>query len=321
MTSIILHIGTPKTGTTAIQSVLADNETVLQQSDITFLKTGRHRAAHNDLANAIRRKRFDAKFKASFEEEVATEISLRPSGKILLSSEIFSLIDAVKIRDALRFLSDHSLKIVVYFRRQDRYAEAFFKQRIKNGRSIMPFEQFLNSRMGLKITDYNAILKDWADAFPNAEIVPRLYERDRFVDGDVVADFTALLGLSSTQLAMGEIQRNVSPSKDVIDIMLALSPHLDSKQLRNLYQAMKSQQLEGFNASGDLFTRETRLKYLDRFLQANEEMRKIYFPKDKQLFGEGDPKGDDTSPVGLTQVQKNLLSAALREAFKQHQEL
>jgi len=55
MTEIVLHIGTPKTGTTSIQHALSTNEDLLADKNITFIKTGRHRASHNDLANAISR--------------------------------------------------------------------------------------------------------------------------------------------------------------------------------------------------------------------------------------------------------------------------
>lgn len=319
MTGIVLHIGTPKTGSTAIQDALNANTGALEAAGIAFVQSGRHRAAHNDLANAIRRGGADHKFKTALADEVTTEASQRPDGQLLLSSEMFSLIDAARIRDALPFLSEHPLRIVVYLRRQDLYAEAFFKQRIKNGRTVMPFDQFLNSALGDSITDYNALLDSWTGAFPKAEMLPRVYQRDRFPGGDVVADFATVLGLPPDRLTAAETQRNISPSKDVIDIMLALAPHLDGRRLRDIYRAMKPLQLEGFSASGDLFTRDTRQAYLNRFSDANERLRNAYFPKDTQLFDTEGPKSDDAPPAGLSPAQQELLAAAFKEAFKPDQ--
>ncbi|WIY26304.1 hypothetical protein [Parasedimentitalea psychrophila] len=319
MTEIILHIGTPKTGTTAIQSAIVANSDALQAADIWFVESGRHRAAHNDLANSIRRKGGDHNFNEALQQEIAAQAAKRPNGKILLSSEIFSLIEASKIRAALPFLSDYPLKIIVYLRRQDRYAEAFFKQRIKNGRNVMPFDQFLTSRLGRSITDYNRLLDGWADCFPQAEIMPRLYQRDRFVNGDIMADFAALLGLEPGHLVASAAERNISPSKDVIDVLLALSPHLDGRQLRSIYRALKPLQLDGFTGSGDLFTRQTRQDYLDQFLAANDQLQKAYFPNDGPLFSPDDPNRDKPLTSGFSPVQQTLLAAALNEAFKLHQ--
>jgi hypothetical protein len=320
MTEIVLHIGTPKTGTTAIQSAIVANTDVLRAADIWFLEAGRHKAAHNDLANSVRRKGADHNFKDALQEEVTSQAAKRPNGKILLSSEIFSLIDPPKIQAALPFLSDYPLKIIVYLRRQDRYAEAFFKQRIKNGRSVMPFDQFLTSRLGRSITDYNALLGGWAETFSEAEIIPRLYERDRFVNGDIMVDFATQLGLEPGQIVASTTERNISPSKDVIDILLALSAHLDGQQLRSVYRALKPLQLDGFSASGDLFTPETRHDYLDQFSGANEELRDAYFPTEMRLFNLDDPKRDELLSSGFSPQQQDLLAAALTEAFKHQQQ-
>ena len=318
MTDIILHIGTPKTGTTAIQSAITANSDALQSADIAFIATGRHRAAHNDLANSIRRRGVDHEFMDALQDEVASEARQRPNGQILFSSEIFSLIDATKIQAAMPFLSEHPLKIIVYLRRQDRYAEAFFKQRIKNGRSVMPFDEFLTSRMGRRITNYNTMLENWTDTFQNAEIIPRLYERDRFVNGDIMVDFATLLGIEPDQVAVSTTERNISPSKSVIDILLALSPHLNGGQLRSVYRSLKPLNLNGFSASGDLFTPDARQSYLAQFSDANEQLRKIYFPKEKHLFKPEDLNGDEPLSAGLSLEQQALLTAALKEAFKLH---
>lgn len=319
MTDIILHIGTPKTGTTAIQSAITANSDALQAADTVFISAGRHRAAHNDLANSIRRKGTDHEFMDALQQEVASEVVKRPDGQILFSSEIFSLIDATKIQAAMPFLSEHPLKIIVYLRRQDRYAEAFFKQRIKNGRSVMPFDEFLTSRMGRRITNYNTMLGNWTKTFENAEIVVRLYERDRFINGDIMVDFATLLGIKPDQVAVSTTERNLSPSKSVIDILLALSPHLNGGQLRSVYRSLKPLNLHGFSASGDLFTSETRQAYLAQFADANEQLREIYFSKEKHLFNSDDLKGDEPLSPGLSSDQQALLTAALKEAFKLHQ--
>lgn len=136
-----------------------------------------------------------------------------------------------------------------------------------------------------------------------------------------MVDFATLLGIEPGQLEITETERNISPSKDVIDILLALSPHLDGRQLRSVYHTLKPLQLDGFSSSGDLFTHETRQEYLDQFSDQNAQLRETYFPKEKQLFKLEDPKSDESPPAGLSLVQQNLLTAALKEAFRLHQKV
>jgi hypothetical protein len=316
MSKVTLHIGTPKTGTTAIQAALAAHEAWLGEQNIHFVKAGRHRAAHNDLANAIQRQGAEHRFREALESEIATETVRHPEREILLSSEIISLVKPQAFRAAMGVLDEHALKIVVYLRRQDQYAEAFYKQRVKNGRNVMPFEAFLQSRVGRRITDYPQLMDQWATTYPKAEIVPRVYDRKRLVGRDVVSDFAAVLGVDPAGIAVAEGERNISPGKDFIDILLTLAPHFDGPEIRQIFRAVKARELPGFGGSSDLFTGAERARYLESFAEDNEALRTAYFPDEEALF---DPPGGSDVPApkaGLTPEQQGILAAVLEEAFR-----
>jgi hypothetical protein len=56
---LIIHIGTPKTGTKALQGYLLRNSDALLRQGIRFLRTGRekrHLSSHNELARVVRGK-------------------------------------------------------------------------------------------------------------------------------------------------------------------------------------------------------------------------------------------------------------------------
>lgn len=315
MTEIVLHIGTPKTGTTAIQHALSENEDVLARENIQFLKAGRHRAAHNDLANAISRHGTDHKFRDAFGDELVEFEQVGGDRKALISSEIFSLIAPKKFRQSLPQLDRFPMTIVVYLRRQDQYVEAFYKQRLKNGRTVVPFGEFLESRVCRRITNYASLLDDWARAYPKAKLLPRIYDRANFVDGDIVADFASILGLGKEDLGGGKVEVNLSPSKEVIDILLALAPHFEGPELRTIFRAAKAQDLDGFSAKGDLFTPSERREYCAQFGQENETLRAIFFPDSTELFLPPRTTGPQPREVGEPDQRRALLDALLKVAF------
>ncbi|WP_299407302.1 hypothetical protein [uncultured Roseobacter sp.] len=313
MTEVILHIGTPKTGTTAIQHAMSINEEVLAQENIAFIKTGRHRAAHNDLANAITRHGADHKFQDAFAAEFAK--AAVGGGKILLSSEIFSLIPPSKFRRSLPPLDAVPMKIVVYLRRQDQYAEAFYKQRLKNGRITIPFDEFLESRVCQRITNYQKLLNGWSETYPQAQITPRIYDRAGFVNQDIVADFAAILGLRATDLDSAQVEHNVSPSRDVIDILLALAPHFEAAELRKIFRTAKALDLNGFSGQGDLFTSEERQTFCARFATDDAALRQRFFPDRETLFPAPRQTSPDQQATDRSDTRPALLKAMLQIAF------
>jgi hypothetical protein len=315
MTEIVLHIGTPKTGTTAIQQALSENEDVLVRENIQFLKAGRHRDAHNDLANAISRHGKDHKFHDAFSDELAEFEKAGAGHKVLISSEIFSLIAPKKFRQSLPQLDRFPMTIVVYLRRQDQYVEAFYKQRLKNGRTVVPFGEFLDSRLCRRVTNYASLLDNWAKTYPKAKLLPRVYDRANFVDGDIVADFASILGLGKADFGGGKVEVNMSPSKEVIDILLALAPHFEGPELRTIFRAVKTQNLDGFSAKGDLFTPSERQVYCAQFGQENETLQREYFPDSTELFRPPHVKGLQSTKIGEPAQRRALLDALLKAAF------
>jgi hypothetical protein len=318
MSKITIHIGTPKTGTTAIQSAIASHESWLDDQNICFVKAGRHRAAHNDLANAIRRGGPDHKFREALEAEIEAETAKNVDRELLFSSEIFVLIDPLTFKEAMGALAGHQLKIVVYLRRQDQYAEAFYKQRVKNGRNVVPFGVFLQSRVGRRITNYVRLLDQWKAAYPDATFVPRVYDRKRLMGQDIVADFARVLGVDPAGIAMAESERNISPSKDFIDIILALAPHFEGPEIRRIFRAIKARDLPGFAGSADLFTASDRIAYFETFSEQNEKLRKAYFPGGEAVFDPPAPAPAraDAEQAGLTPEQQGILAAVMEEALR-----
>jgi len=244
---------------------------------------------------------------------VQSEISRLPDGaKAIISSEMLSLLPAQKVAAAMPFLTDLEGQIIIYLRRQDRYVEAFYKQKLKNGRTSIPFDEFLIDKRSKELTDYAAILKDWEASFPNAKIEPCLYEREKLVGQDAVKDFLHRTNLPQSLADGASRERNHSPSRNIVDILLLLRQNFPGKEVRQFYKQLKHLDVAGFSASNDLLSPSQARAFLEGFDAENEKLRLRYFPDQPELFSKPVDGAKDTASAGFDKIQKEQIGALVR---------
>ncbi|MCP3894079.1 MAG: hypothetical protein GY706_05550, partial [Bacteroides sp.] len=115
---------------------------------------------------------------------------------ILLSDENLSHPDFVLSNTAYKFLSDYfeDIKIVVYVRRQDNWAESFYKEAIvwpKNTEE-REFQDYFNDQL-TNWLDYEGRLSKWEIVFGTGNIIVRSYDDDG--RHNIVEDFYRTLEL------------------------------------------------------------------------------------------------------------------------------
>ena len=81
--------------------------------------------------------------------------------------------------------------VVAYLREPFDWVTSFYQQAVKARLLSDPFEVFAEGFA----PDYHAFLRAWEDEVGRAALRPRVYNRERLLHGDVVADFLAVLGL------------------------------------------------------------------------------------------------------------------------------
>lgn len=186
MKTLVLHIGTYKTGTTSIQNTLYCNTEVLLKKGINYLghnggcspKNGRQ-FFHNKLTQT----------------ELSKYLSSQEGDVHIYSNEC--LWDSKLLRNKLiPVISDSSLysKIIVvgYLRKQSNFIESFYKQeqgfgkRWAAGLSPQEFYKGLSSQGTL---DIYSTLSFFSDAFGRSSMLIKPYSRSAFYNGDVVDDF------------------------------------------------------------------------------------------------------------------------------------
>ncbi|MBT8347218.1 MAG: hypothetical protein KJO28_13045 [Desulfofustis sp.] len=224
--SLVLHIGMPKTGTTAIQGFLAHNRKNLIQQKIFYPECGVPINQHTALVKSIASPLFDwVHFNDAIDQIDANQYVLdilrtcKTNGcnKVIVSSEYFWASPAMQSGPSHhtpsvenfnyigRFIgSCHKLfsafdkvKVIVYLRRQDEWFDSFFNQQLKDGFPIPSTDELLNGVKNYLL--YHANLTIWAEYFGKENLVVRNY--DYLPDRDVVKDFVKIARLRSQSLS------------------------------------------------------------------------------------------------------------------------
>ncbi len=215
---LILHIGTEKTGSTAIQEHLARHREDLLASRIgfpDFLDSNNHRAlasvfiadsldddylrARHLVEPAPRRRHRDKLLRALGRQLESLEGEV---DRYLISAEHFHsrLLTPEEVRsftDAVTPMFDR-VRVICYLRRQDRMALSFYTQKLRAGYippTILPIANVRRRHPDLPpYFDFEALLDRWADAVGPEAVEPVIYSRASLIDGDVVADFYHRIG-------------------------------------------------------------------------------------------------------------------------------
>lgn len=209
--TLYLHIGTEKTGSTALQAVSGTNRATLMKHGIFYPETP---GAKNhikltifaaDGANILNLRRLAElfsepayqQFKTTFPEALHSEIAASPCPRVYLSNEhlssrLTSVKEVSRLAAIIRPLAE-SVKVVVYLRRQPELFLSSYSTSVKAGHiKEMEFPR-VGRRLRYDRYDYEKLLSLWAEVFGEANVIVRIYDRDTLVGQDVVRDFFSLM--------------------------------------------------------------------------------------------------------------------------------
>ncbi|MEM8561693.1 MAG: hypothetical protein AAGF57_05630 [Pseudomonadota bacterium] len=209
MATVYLHIGAPKTATSNLQGLLAENYQTLLGQSVLYPKLLRHGDAHHTLvADLIQvyqghsmadlwygdRTRGEAW--RDLQQEIDEHVGIE---KIILSSELF-FGQTRRLEDMLADirgrLKNHEIKVIVYLRRQDQLYSSFFNQDVKGARQwAHNAYQFFETHQIFQ-QGYDELLDVWGDAIGRENMLVRPYEPPQWVGGNIAEDFCALVGIN-----------------------------------------------------------------------------------------------------------------------------
>lgn len=221
MARAILHIGSPKTGTTAIQRALRDNQESLAREGLrypTFLRGENHfelavYAAEDQDKRAHFLMNFESadqmrEFRATFAETFRTNTA---GGDWIFSSEHLS--SRVRSEESMHRLVDlmnsFDTTVVYYARRQDAMAMASYSTWVRSGD---PRAFDVESHLNLSERyDHRSIITRWDSAFGEANVIVRLYPEG---STSVVSDFRSVISDSDASWTMPP---KLNPSLDATE--------------------------------------------------------------------------------------------------------
>lgn len=185
--TIYLHIGLPKTGSSALQQFFYENRERLMREGIFYPTTGRDGWAHHCFPASINGRNF--KTETTFPEylsNIFSEPDYVPGQAILLSSEAFHNIRQGSEIELLRNgLKAMDVKIIVYLRRQDYWIQSAYNQLVKSHRHRLTttVKEYSQRKQLKNILDYSRFLKKWEDAFGFDSIIVKVYEKEQMPHG------------------------------------------------------------------------------------------------------------------------------------------
>ena len=210
---LTLHIGLPKTGTTALQNFFFANRQALADDGILYPEAGLSGTSHYMLPPQHPRRRWETV--TGYWEALFKEVEASPLEHTLVSSEFFSLDPAEMLHGlASRYFTD--IRIVLYLRRQDTMLYSTYNQLVRKKR----FTRDIRC-LAPVLPDYHTMVHVLAATFGQENVLVRPYEQCQLRKG-IYANFLATLGLAldkKYELPAGSGSVNASLHQDLLEFM------------------------------------------------------------------------------------------------------
>ncbi len=297
----LIHIGIEKTGTTTIQEFLHLNRDKLANQGVAYLQSpglrnNRRLATYcmknNKLDDQVKdmgilsdakRNEWKAKFRQNFDQEI-TNLDEKISSVIISSEHFHSrLTTKEEVKNLLDFLSTYcnDIKILVYLRRQDKVAVSHYSTMIKFGDTrsnvfpdVPPNDPYYN---------YYDLIERWTTVFGKQNIDIRIFDKHKFVDGDLLQDFISATGLIDSDNFVIPEKQNEKMSASVQHAVILMNhffpryikdvPVSFNNQLRKYVIGELQQKYKGREK---LPTRKAALGFYKKFSDSNQKLADKY---------------------------------------------
>ena len=342
MKTLYVHIGSPKTGTSAIQRFLHLNTRVLYEKGFIFRQMPfQTDFSHDYIGVGTNRNGY-------FLHETGTDYFkkglgclsdwFREKDSIILSDEgLYNKAGRKGTESGLKEYADQNniqVRIILYLRRQDELVESYYRQSMKdNMNNTLPISSYTDRR--LEKDDYAAKIACFSDVFGKESVCVRLYDPAgwKAANTNIFADFLSCVGLSLTdEFAMPGREVNTSLSCNAAEIKRIVNqvdPYIKPEHKFKVNRMFNSAGAKCSVLSPDkekytILSEEERRKVLDRVRESNDQVAKEYLDQD-HLFPEDIPEApvwDKENPDLLDDVilYYALVTARLQERLLKQQE-
>lgn len=309
MSTVYLHIGTAKTGTTAIQRFLPMNRALLNRQDYDHPLMPFHFPRMGDGRNAHFLTLWDDKSKWADRWDKGFAVirdAAEQFGHIIMSDEVLWAEGAKegfweRVTEGFSKIGIR-LNIVVYLRRQDEMAESHWNQMVKGKPKLsQSFSEFVTAGEyeATFPLEYDKGLDRIAAFVGKDRIFVRAYEKAQFAEGSLFADFLDAVGLSLTdEYVLPEHIVNTRLPENVVEIkrLINMVDSYKDEEVPNYFREIIRQAygLETLNEIPEhktgRFSSEERQKFMMRFAEGNAYVAREYLHRANGRLFEEEPQ-------------------------------
>lgn len=279
----VVHIGTEKTGSKAIQKFLLCHSADSLNPKLCFPKSGREGLWHEPIYEELIAGK-NAMLKMAAEEATKSSAELN-----VISYEGLNVLSVPQIISIQKVIGPAT--IVLFIRRQDQFVNSYYNQLIKAHRVDIDYiEKFEES-----INDYNIdydhmqTIRRWAEVFGEKNIIPIIYNKQI----SSVKQFLNHIGISEDFNDCENGDNNPNPALNleamkILKYVKKINRHTQV-QLPQLVNAAHKILRESFVDTyriGDqyLLPFYQRNLIFSHYKESNEEVRRCFFPDMPYLF-------------------------------------
>jgi len=292
---LFIHIGTHKTGTSAIQNFLFRNREALREKGFFYPLPG-NKPGHHPIAGEFNP--YNQRYKKGVMKTLSyiQEIRTHNLGTSIISAEGLTSrgIDVQKLRDIIP--GDLDVKIIIYLRRQDERLESGYNQIVKGPRRYS--KKFLDSGSipnQKYILDYYKILIPWRDIFGQENIIVRVYEKEQLPQG-IINDFCNVIGLAlDHKFKISEERINPSLDRDIIEMIRLCNEKCEKNiEYHNWLVMNLEKKMVKTILQQHLLSPQQRRDLIEEYAESNAKVAREYLGReDGRLFYAPLPKPDE----------------------------
>ena len=307
MKTLYLHIGTPKTGTTSIQSFCTENRMVLNKYGFDYPKFPYEYPRTNPERNGLFLSMYsfkedgtrDYKREAEIVEEAFEQIreTFATYDNVIVSDESIwnrGIREDVPIWERVEeqlAKNDFTVKVIVYFRPQYDFLYSWWNQKVKNGlyeESEYTWEE-MQQHLRPICLDYCHLLDHIAEHVGGRQnVIVRKFARGQFVGGNLYQDFVHTIGLEySDEFKIASELHNVSLTRNSSEIKRVLNtlPELDYKMNAMFRELLLEQSaVRKDKQSYNMFSEDEYRNFVAQYAEGNERIAREYLGEEGTLF-------------------------------------
>ncbi len=294
MQELIFHVGTPKTGSSALQVFFARNHAVLRSRGIDYFRigdfslgtAGNISSGNGSLVsrsllpagNPIGITEPEAHFKALF-----TAIDASDCDRGLVSSEIFADAEPAALESLIEQIRLKRItpKAFFYVRRQDQFLSSAYMQQVKRHQCVEYPEVYIRKiYRQVKYLRYHTFYRNMVGLFGAGNVMVRVYEKALTHRAGLFTAFLGAMGVEETGFDLDVSDINTSLTTKNLLMMLLLNKYKPRMNFSDF--VVDNEIISGSMRSGvqhHLFSDTLRAEIDAFFCDENAALAKEYFSR------------------------------------------